>query len=164
MNYEILIRAEKIPFVNISDKISHGHYITTCSGYKEPSSIRYLESHFLTNFRNKYIHVQVGLCSSLLGSTLTKYCKLKTITMYWVTVLEASLLKGRCAQDHPPSLTCREILCFLGWFAGLLWSSLACSCVPLISAFVITQHFPCASVCISFYDAASQTELGAHPG
>lgn len=60
------MRAEKIPFVSVSDKISNGHYIATCSGYKEPSSIRYLELRFLTNFRNKYIHIRVGLCSSLL--------------------------------------------------------------------------------------------------
>ena len=67
--------------------------------------------------------------------------------MYRVAVLEAGLLKGRCAQGHAPSLTCREILLrFFVWLAGLLWSSLACSCISLISAFVITWHFPCASL------------------
>lgn len=84
--------------------------------------------------------MRVGLCISFHNyhNTAPQTGWLETIEMYCFIIVEASSAKSRCSRGPGKSF----LVSFL-WFAGILWSSLACTCVTPVSAFITTLHSPC---------------------
>lgn len=52
------------------------------------------------------------------------------------------------------------------WFSNILWGSLSCVSIILISTFIVTRLFPCVAVCIQIsfvYKDISYTGSRPHP-
>ena len=119
------------------------------SGQREPSWIRCLELYFLkVSETNTFM---LGLIPVLVSqgchSEVLQIKWFKIIEMYCGPVLEASSTKWSCPRGMVPLKPLGEsfLPSFL-WFAGILWSSLAHSCMTPISAFVITWWSPCVTL------------------